>query len=158
VTWHGTADELVALHHALRHYCACRFDEKTGELGAPCRAHTLLADQSALDHLVHVRRMRVWFVANEMGAHSPGQTVGGVATVSVRPGGREIRPSRQAPASVGPATRVALNLDALYEAHHRQALWLAYRELGDVNTAEAMVLDALLTVWREDPEAVPTTE
>ncbi len=50
------------------------------------------------------------------------------------------------------------NLEALYEAHHRQAVWLAYRELGDLNTAEAMVLDALLAVWREDPEAVPTTE
>ncbi len=158
VTWHGNADELAALHSAVRHYCACRFDEVTGELRTPCRAHTLLADQSALDHLVHVRRMRAWFVANEMDPVCPRQTVGEVASVPF------VRADAPCPI---PATRRHLtalppealdNLEALYEAHHRQALWLAYRELGDVNAAEAMVVDALLTVWRQDPEAVPTTE
>ena len=65
--------------------------------------------------------------------------------------------SCRAPASAALPPEALDTLEALYEAHHRQALRLAYRELGDVNAAEAMVLDALLTVWREDPEAVPTT-
>jgi hypothetical protein len=158
VAWHGNADELAALHSAVRHYCACCFDEVTGELRTPCRAHTLLADQSALDHLVHVRRMRAWFVANEMDPVCPRQTVGEVASVPF------VRADAPCPI---PATRRHLtalppealdNLEALYEAHHRQALWLAYREIGDVNAAEAMMVDAILTVWRQDPEAVPTTE
>jgi hypothetical protein len=158
VTWHGTADEFAALHRALRHYCACRIDEVTGEVGTPCRGHTLLADQSALDHLVHVRRMRAWFVANKMGAHGRGQMAGGVASVPFVPADAPYAiPSRRwHPAAVPP--EALGNLDALYEAHYRQALWLAYRELGDVNTAEAVVVDALLTVWRDDPESVPTTE
>jgi len=158
VTWHGTADELAALHCALHHYCACRIDEITGEAGTPCSAHTLLADQSALDHLVHVRRMRAWFVANEMGAYCRGQTVGGVASVPFIPADApSASPARRRRLALLPPEALG-NLDALYEAHYRQALWLAYRELGDVNTAEAVVLDALLTVWRDDPVAVPTTE
>jgi len=158
VTWHGNADELAALHSAVRHYCACRFDEVTGELRTPCRAHTLLADQSALDHLVHVRRMRAWFVANEMDAACPRQTGGGVAAVPfVRADAPYPIPARRRRLAALPSEALG-NLEALYEAHHRQALWLAYRELGDVNAAEAMVVDALLTVWRQDPEAVPTTE
>jgi hypothetical protein len=127
-------------------------------LRTPCRAHALLADQSALDHLVHVRRMRAWFVANEMDAPCPRQTVGGLASVPF------VRAEAPCPIPAGRRHPAALppealdNLEALYEAHHRQALGLAYRELGGLNAAKAMVLDALLTVWRKVPEAVPTTE
>ena len=127
VTWHGNADELASLHRAVRHHCACRFDEITGGLRTPCRAHTLLADQSALDHLVHVRRMRAWFVANEMDAACPRQTVGGVATVPFVRAAAPFRiPARRRRLAALPPEALG-NLEALYEAHHRQALGLAYR-------------------------------
>jgi RNA polymerase sigma-70 factor, ECF subfamily len=39
-------------------------------------------------------------------------------------------------------------LESLYEAHHRQAIGLAYRLLGDMGDAEDVVQDAFLAVWR----------
>lgn len=39
-------------------------------------------------------------------------------------------------------------LEALCEAYHRQALWLAYRLLGDRAAAEDVVQEALLHAWR----------
>jgi len=116
VTWHGSADELASLHRAVCHHCACRFDEITGGLRTPCRAHTLLADQSALDHLVHVRRMRAWFVANEMDAACLRQTVGGVASVPlVRADAPCPVPARRRHLAALPP-EVLGNLEALYEA------------------------------------------
>lgn len=39
-------------------------------------------------------------------------------------------------------------LESLYEAHHRQAIGLAYRLLGDMGDAEDVVQDAFLAVWQ----------
>jgi RNA polymerase sigma-70 factor, ECF subfamily len=53
------------------------------------------------------------------------------------------------PAEEAAATRPALDdLDALYEAYHRQALGLAYRLLNDAGDAEEVVQEAFLAVWR----------
>ena len=40
------------------------------------------------------------------------------------------------------------DLDALYEAYHRQALGLAYRVLNDAAEAEEVVQEAFLAIWR----------
>lgn len=40
------------------------------------------------------------------------------------------------------------DLEALYEAYHRQALGLAYRVLDDAAEAEEVVQEAFLAVWR----------
>jgi RNA polymerase sigma-70 factor (ECF subfamily) len=45
------------------------------------------------------------------------------------------------------ATQLA-DLEALYEAYHRQALGVAYRLMGDMSDAEDVVQDAFLAVWR----------
>ncbi|MDQ3809096.1 MAG: sigma-70 family RNA polymerase sigma factor [Chloroflexota bacterium] len=39
-------------------------------------------------------------------------------------------------------------LEALYDAHHRQALGLAYRLLGNMNDAEECVQEVFLSAWR----------
>jgi RNA polymerase sigma-70 factor (ECF subfamily) len=51
------------------------------------------------------------------------------------------------PASEAPAPRLA-DLEALYDAHHRQAIGLAYRILGDLGEAEEAVQEAFLSAWR----------
>lgn len=59
---------------------------------------------------------------------------------------------------LGPAARASTldTLDALYAAHHRQAIGLAYHLLGDVGEAEEIAQEAFLAVWRSasryDPE------
>jgi len=40
-------------------------------------------------------------------------------------------------------------LDALYDRYHRVAFSMAYRVLGDRGTAEDVVQDAFLSVWRQ---------
>ena len=151
VRWHGTDGELAQLHLALRHYCNCRFDQMTGEVLGRCGAHTVLADQSALDHLVHVRRMRAWFVSNEMGPRTSRELVAPGANANPR--------TSTTPSTVLPVDTLS-NLDSLYEAYHRQALQLAYGEIGDFHAAEEIVTDALLTVWRENgrPEVATSPE
>jgi RNA polymerase sigma-70 factor, ECF subfamily len=40
------------------------------------------------------------------------------------------------------------DLEALYDAHHRQAIGLAYRILGDMGDAEEAVQEVFLSAWR----------
>jgi RNA polymerase sigma-70 factor, ECF subfamily len=46
-----------------------------------------------------------------------------------------------------PAPELA-NLEALYDAHHRQAIGIAYRMLGDLGDAEEVVQEVFLAAWR----------
>jgi RNA polymerase sigma-70 factor (ECF subfamily) len=46
-----------------------------------------------------------------------------------------------------PAPELAA-LEALYDAHHRQAIGLAYRLLGDLGDAEEAVQEVFLSAWR----------
>jgi RNA polymerase sigma-70 factor (ECF subfamily) len=39
-------------------------------------------------------------------------------------------------------------LEALYDAHHRQAIGLAYKILGDLGDAEEVVQEVFLSAWR----------
>jgi RNA polymerase sigma-70 factor, ECF subfamily len=41
------------------------------------------------------------------------------------------------------------SLEALYDAHHRQAMGLAYRILNDVEDAEEVVQEVFLAAWRQ---------
>jgi RNA polymerase sigma-70 factor (ECF subfamily) len=49
--------------------------------------------------------------------------------------------------SQAPAPELA-DLEALYDAHHRQAIGLAYRLLGDLGDAEEAVQEVFLSAWR----------
>lgn len=46
-----------------------------------------------------------------------------------------------------PAPELA-DLEALFDAHHRQAIGLAYRLLGDLGDAEEAVQEVFLSAWR----------
>ena len=62
--WQGTDDELARLHGAIAHYCDC----VPAMLGLPvqtCPAHAMLDEQSVLDHLLYVLRVRGMFVKRE---------------------------------------------------------------------------------------------
>jgi RNA polymerase sigma-70 factor (ECF subfamily) len=51
--------------------------------------------------------------------------------------------------TASPAPTLELSrLEALYDAHHRQAMGLAYRLLGDVGDAEEVVQEVFLSAWR----------
>lgn len=46
------------------------------------------------------------------------------------------------------AARELAQLEALYDAHHRQAIGLAYRILSDLGDAEEAVQEVFLSAWR----------
>jgi len=48
------------------------------------------------------------------------------------------------------------DLDALYEAYHRQALGVAYRIVSDASEAEEVVQEAFLAIWRAGHTYDPT--
>jgi RNA polymerase sigma-70 factor, ECF subfamily len=50
-------------------------------------------------------------------------------------------------AAQSPAPQLA-QLEVLYDTHHRQAIGLAYRILGDLGDAEEVVQEAFLSAWR----------
>ena len=65
VTWRGTARELARLQQAVAQHCEC----VGGLFGLPpaqCAGHDMLRNQSALDHLLYVYRMRKLFIKREM--------------------------------------------------------------------------------------------
>jgi RNA polymerase sigma-70 factor, ECF subfamily len=57
--------------------------------------------------------------------------------------------------SEAPAPRLA-ELEALYDAHHRQAIGLAYRILGDLGDAEEVVQEVFLSAWRTGHQYDPS--
>ena len=51
--------------------------------------------------------------------------------------------------TTSPSPPLALaDLEAMYDAHHRQAIGLAYRILGDLGEAEEVVQEVFLSAWR----------
>ena len=48
------------------------------------------------------------------------------------------------------------DLEALYDAHHRQAIGLAYRILGDLGEAEEVVQEVFLHAWRTGHQYDPS--
>jgi RNA polymerase sigma-70 factor (ECF subfamily) len=48
------------------------------------------------------------------------------------------------------------DLEALYDAHHRQAIGLAYRMLGDLGDAEEVVQEVFLSAWRSGHQYDPS--
>jgi RNA polymerase sigma-70 factor (ECF subfamily) len=54
-----------------------------------------------------------------------------------------------------PAPRLA-DLESLYDAHHRQAIGLAYRILGDLGDAEEVVQEVFLSAWRTGHQFDPS--
>ena len=65
--WQGTYRELMRLQRAVARHCEC----VSPMLGLPaqnCTAHAMLADQSALNHLLYVYRMRSTFIRKEFAA------------------------------------------------------------------------------------------
>ncbi len=70
ICWNGTADEALALLHALSAHCECRVLE--GRTVAPCSAHSMLAhDQRAIDGLLFMRRMAARLLAEEFDVRQP---------------------------------------------------------------------------------------
>ena len=75
ITWNGTAEEALALLHALRVHCQCRVDE--GRLLDACASHSMLAhDQRAIDGLLFMRRMAARLLAEEFDVSTHLQATG----------------------------------------------------------------------------------
>jgi hypothetical protein len=62
--WPGTDDEFGRLQAAVAGHCQC-VPAMLGVLAQTCPAHAMLKDQSALDHLLYVFRVRGVFVRRE---------------------------------------------------------------------------------------------
>jgi hypothetical protein len=70
ITWNGTADEAIALLHALRAHCVCHVEN--GRTVNVCEGHAMLThNQRAVDGLLFMRRMAVQLLAEEFGADAP---------------------------------------------------------------------------------------
>ena len=65
LTWHGDIDEFVRLLSCVNVHCTCRGPVQRHPSPAVCASHELLADQSALDHLVFASGMRQRFLDAE---------------------------------------------------------------------------------------------
>ena len=64
IVWNGTADEALALLHALQAHCSCEVEN--GRTVAACPAHLMLAhDQRAVDGLLFMRRLAGRLLAEE---------------------------------------------------------------------------------------------
>jgi RNA polymerase sigma-70 factor (ECF subfamily) len=55
-----------------------------------------------------------------------------------------------------PADLQLSELEALYDSHHRQAIGLAYRMLGDMGDAEEVVQEVFLSAWRSQSSYDPS--
>ena len=62
--WHGTDQELVRLREALAQNCDC-ISGSFGSSSRTCSVHQMLEQQSALDHLLYVYRVRRVFITRE---------------------------------------------------------------------------------------------
>jgi hypothetical protein len=62
--WPGTEDELARLQEAVAAYCDC-VPGMLGLAAQTCSSHAMLKEQSALDHLLYVFRVRGLFVKRE---------------------------------------------------------------------------------------------
>ncbi len=62
----------------------------------------------------------------------------------------------QTPAPTPAPTPRLAELEALYDAHHRQAIGLAYRILGDLGDAEEVVQEVFLSAWRSGHQYDPS--
>ena len=65
ISWHGTPRELSRLQQAVAEHCQC-LDGVFGLPPSRCSAHDLLSNQSTLDHLLYVYRMRKLFIRREL--------------------------------------------------------------------------------------------
>jgi hypothetical protein len=83
-TWHGTREEWAQLWLALGTHCTCEFDEMTGAERAMCCNHAMLENQAVLDHLLHVRRLREWFIHREWDENALNDSQS-VAPADIRP-------------------------------------------------------------------------
>ena len=63
-TWQGTERELARLQRAIERHCDC---EPLADYGPPhtCQPHNMLSEQTVLDHLLYVFRVRATFLRNE---------------------------------------------------------------------------------------------
>ena len=63
-SWHGTSADWNKLWLAIGCHCTCEVDGMGVECTI-CAAHAVLEDQAILDHLLHVHRLREWFIHRE---------------------------------------------------------------------------------------------
>ncbi len=62
--WQGSHHELERLQRAIARHCTCELP-MLGRPAQHCSAHAMLVDQSALNHLLYVFRLRFDFIHKE---------------------------------------------------------------------------------------------
>ena len=80
-TWHGKQREFARLQRAVGEHCDC-LDGVFATAPRRCSAHDLLTDQSTLDHLLYVYRMRNLFIKREFSYESQTAAASDVAPVA----------------------------------------------------------------------------